>query len=161
MEQQKTNGLTLLDSTAIIMGGMIGSGIFIVSADIVRQVNSPFLLLMAWGASAIITVFGALSYGELAAMYPTAGGQYVYLKEIYGKLTAFLYGWSLFSIIQTGTIAAVAVAFAKYAGVFWGGISAETHLIEIGTFSISSQQLLGVVIIWFLTIYNFFSTSIV
>ncbi len=151
----KKNGLTLIDSTAIIMGGMIGSGIFIVSADIVRQVHSPFLLLMAWVASAVITVFGALSYGELAAMYPAAGGQYVYLKEIYGKLVAFLYGWSLFTIIQTGTIAAVAVAFAKYSGVFWETISDKNYLLEVGSFHISTQQFLGVVIIWCLTIYNF------
>jgi APA family basic amino acid/polyamine antiporter len=110
---------------------------------------------MAWAAAAIITVFGALSYGELAAMYPAAGGQYVYLKEIYGKLIAFLYGWSLFTVIQTGTIAAVAVAFAKYSGVFFDAISDKNYLLEIGKFNISTQQLLGVVIIWVLTIYNF------
>ncbi len=155
MEPQKTNGLNLLDATSIIMGGMIGSGIFLVSAEMTRVVNSPLLLLLAWLASAVITVFGALSYGELAAMYPSAGGQYVYLKEIYGKLIAFLYGWTLFTVIQTGTIAAVGVAFAKFTGVFFPIISDKTHVLEIGSFAISTQQMLGAIIIWALSIYNF------
>src|SRR4051812_41306716 len=104
--------LTLLDSTTIIMGSMIGSGIFIVSAEISREVQTPGMLLLAWVVTGIITIFGALSYGELAAAMPKAGGQYVYIREAFGKLPGFLYGWTLFSVIQTGTIAAVAVAFA-------------------------------------------------
>lgn len=111
--------LGLLDATALVVGSMIGSGIFIVSADIARQVNSPGLLLVAWIATAVLTMIAALSYGELAAMMPRAGGQYVYLREAFGPLPAFLYGWTLFLVIQTGTIAAVAVAFAKFLGVVW------------------------------------------
>jgi APA family basic amino acid/polyamine antiporter len=110
--------LSLFDSSTIIMGSMIGSGIFIVSADIARQVNSGALVLLAWVFTAVITLMAALTYGELAAMFPQAGGQYVYLREAYGKRTAFTYGWSLFAVIQTGTIAAVGVAFAKFSGVF-------------------------------------------
>ena len=112
-------GLGLLDATTIVMGSMIGSGIFIVSADIARQVQSPGLLIMTWAVTAVLTVIAALSYGELAAMMPQAGGQYVYLREAFGPLSGFLYGWTLFLVIQTGTIAAVAVAFAKYTGVFF------------------------------------------
>src|SRR6185436_16616346 len=96
--------LTLLDSTTIIMGSMIGSGIFIVSTDIARQVQTPGMLLLAWAVTAVITILGALSYGELAAMMPKAGGQYVYLKEAYNPMFGFLYGWTLFAVIQTGTI---------------------------------------------------------
>jgi APA family basic amino acid/polyamine antiporter len=110
-----------LDATALVVGSMIGSGIFIVSADIARQVNSPGLLLVVWIATAALTIVAALSYGELAAMMPRAGGQYVYLREAFGPLPAFLYGWTLFLVIQTGTIAAVAVAFAKFLAVFWPG----------------------------------------
>ena len=105
-------GLGLLDATMIVTGGMIGSGIFIVSADIARQVNSPALLMAAWVATAILTIIAALSYGELAAAMPQAGGQYVYLREAFGPMPAFLFGWTFFVVIQTGTIAAVAVAFA-------------------------------------------------
>ncbi len=111
-------GLGLVDSTTLVVGSMIGSGIFIVSADISRQVHSPGLLLMTWVATAALTLIAALSYGELAAAMPQAGGQYVYLREAFGPLSGFLYGWTLFLVIQTGTIAAVAVAFAKFAGVF-------------------------------------------
>ena len=106
--------LGLLDSTTIVMGSMIGSGIFIVSADIARQVQSPGLMLMTWVITAVLTIIAALSYGELAAAMPHAGGQYVYLREAFGPLSGFLYGWTLFLVIQTGTIAAVAVAFANY-----------------------------------------------
>ncbi|WP_031500173.1 APC family permease [Bryobacter aggregatus] len=115
-------GLGLLDATMIVTGGMIGSGIFIVSADIARQVNSPALLLATWVITAILTLIAALSYGELAAAMPQAGGQYIYLREAFGKLPAFLFGWTFFVVIQTGTIAAVAVAFAKFAGVFFPAI---------------------------------------
>src|SRR5918992_4998568 len=103
--------LTLTDATMLVAGSMIGSGIFIVSAGIARSVGSPFWLIMAWVLTGVITVLGALTYGELAAMYPRAGGQYVFLRESMGPLMGFLYGWTLFVVIQTGTIAAVAVAF--------------------------------------------------
>ncbi len=116
---QLVKGLSLLDATMIVTGGMIGSGIFIVSADIARQVNSPGLLLATWVITALLTLIAALSYGELAAAMPQAGGQYIYLREAFGPLPAFLFGWTFFVVIQTGTIAAVAVAFAKFAGVFF------------------------------------------
>src|SRR5207245_765191 len=111
-------GLGLVDSTTLVMGSMIGSGVFIVAADISRQVQSPGLMIMTWVVTAVLTLIAALSYGELAAAMPHAGGQYVYLREAFGPLWGFLYGWTLFMVIQTGTIAAVAVAFAKYTGVF-------------------------------------------
>lgn len=123
--------LGLLDATALVVGSMIGSGIFIVSADIARQVNSPGLLLVVWVATAVLTMIAALSYGELAAMMPRAGGQYVYLREAFGPLPAFLYGWTLFLIIQTGTIAAVAVAFAKFLAVFWPGAPEKPVAIAV------------------------------
>jgi APA family basic amino acid/polyamine antiporter len=147
--------LSLFDSTAIIIGSMIGSGIFIVSAEIARQVETPGMLLLAWVVTGIITIFGALSYGELAAAMPKAGGQYIYIKEAFGPFFGFLYGWTLFAVIQTGTIAAVGVAFAKFTGVFFPAISATNHIIEIGSFYISSQQLLAVTLIIFLSLYNF------
>ena len=111
--------LGLFSSTAMVIGSMIGSGIFIVDADIARGTNSPALYLGAWVVTAILTMIGALSYGELAAMMPKAGGQYVYLRESLGPLWGFLYGWTLFLVIQTGTIAAVCVAFGKFLGVFF------------------------------------------
>ena len=109
--------LSRLDATALVVGSMIGSGIFIVSADIVRQVQSPGLLLLVWGLSGIITVLGALTFTELAGMFPRAGGQYVYLREGVSPLVGYLYGWTFFLVIQTGTIAAVAVAFARFTAV--------------------------------------------
>src|SRR5689334_25241535 len=114
-------GLGLVDSTTLVMGSMIGSGVFIVAADISRQVQSPGLLIMTWVVTAVLTLIAALSYGELAAAMPQAGGQYVYLREAFGPMYGFLFGWTLFLVIQTGTIAAVAVAFAKYSGVFFPG----------------------------------------
>src|SRR6195952_2553427 len=117
--------LSLTDATMLVAGSMIGSGIFIVSADIGRTVGSPFWLLVAWVLTGIITLLGALAYAELAAMYPKAGGQYVFLRESMGPLTGFLYGWTLFVVIQTGTIAAVAVAFGKYLGVLVPAIGPE------------------------------------
>lgn len=146
---------SLFDSTAIIIGSMIGSGIFIVSAEISRQVETPGMLLLAWVVTAIITIFGALSYGELAAAMPRAGGQYIYLKEAYGKMYGFLYGWTLFSVIQTGTIAAVGVAFAKFTGVFFPVISGDNYIFHLSSFHISTQQLLAITIIILLTLYNF------
>src|SRR5437016_13520188 len=110
-------GLNLFDATMIVIGTMIGSGIFIVSADMGRLLNGPGWLLVAWGVTALLTVLAALSYGELAAMLPQAGGVYVFLREAYSPLWGFLYGWTLFAVIQTGTIAAVAVAFARFLSV--------------------------------------------
>ena len=121
-------GLSLLDATLLVVGSMIGSGIFIVSADIARQVGSPGWLLLVWLATGVLTVFGALSYGELAAAMPRAGGQYVFLREGLGRLPGFLYGWTLFMVIQTGTIAAVGAAFARFLGVFFPAVSPDVFL---------------------------------
>src|SRR3954464_2651258 len=119
--------MTLTDATMLVSGSMIGSGIFIVSADIGRTVGSPFWLLMAWIVAGVVTMLGALSYGELAAMYPRAGGQYVFLRESLGSLMGFLYGWTFFVVIQTGTIAAVAVAFGRFMGVLVPAVSPEFY----------------------------------
>src|SRR4029453_19186711 len=122
----------------IIMGSMIGSGIFIVSAAIAQKVNSPGLLMLAWVIRAVFTGLAALIYGELAAMFPRAGGQYVYLREAYNPLFGFLYGWTLFTVIQTGTIGAVAAAFARFVGVLVPGISGGSghELLQLGRFTI-------------------------
>lgn len=124
-ESSFRRSLNLFDSTAIVVGSMIGSGIFIVSADIARQVGSPGWLMLVWLIAGFLTVFAALSYGELAGMFPKAGGQYVYLKEAYNPLIGFLYGWTLFLVIQTGTIAAVGMAFAKFLGVIFPWVSEQ------------------------------------
>src|SRR5450830_991122 len=126
--------LNLLDSTTIVIGSMIGSGIFIVSADIARTIGSPGWLLVAWVLTGVITLIAALSYGELAAMMPHAGGQYIYLRESYGSLIGFLYGWTLFLVIQSGTIAAVAIAFSRFTGVFLPWFSPANWILKIGTF---------------------------
>src|SRR5256886_6243239 len=153
-------GLGLLDSTMIVAGSMIGSGIFIVSADIAREVGAPGWLLVVWLVTGLLTVMAALSYGELAAMMPKAGGQYVYLREAFSPLWGFLYGWTLFLVIQTGTIAAVAVGFAKYFGVFWPTISeknyivAPIHISSGYALSLSTAQLVGVLLIALLTWMN-------
>ena len=154
-------GLGLLDSTMIVAGSMIGSGIFIVSADIARQVGSPGWLLVVWLITGVLTVGAALSYGELAAMMPRAGGMYVYLKEAYSPFWGFLYGWTHFLVIGTATIAAVSVAFARFTGILFPQISESNYLIEpvrIGTssyaFSLSTAQLLGIVMIALLTWMN-------
>jgi APA family basic amino acid/polyamine antiporter len=147
-------GLGLVDSTTLVMGSMIGSGVFIVAADISRQVQSPGLMIVTWLVTAALTLIAALSYGELAAAMPHAGGQYVYLREAFGPLWGFLYGWTLFMVIQTGTIAAVAVAFAKYSGVFVPWISADNHLLGSGKIGLSTQQLVAIAIIVFLTWLN-------
>ena len=147
-------GLGLTDATTLVMGSMIGSGIFIVSADIARQVDSPGLLMIVWLIGAALTIAAALSYGELAAAMPHAGGQYVYLREAFGPLAGFLYGWTLFLVIQTGTIAAVAVAFAKYTGVFVPWISARNYLIGGGRIGLTTQQLLAIVVLALLTAVN-------
>ncbi len=146
--------LGLVDSTTIVMGSMIGSGIFIVSADIARQVRSPALLILVWGLAAVLTMIAALSYGELAAAMPRAGGQYVYLRESLGPLSGFLYGWTLFLVIQTGTIAAVAVGFAKFSGVFFPWISASNRLFAIGPFAVNTQQLAAMALLVLLTAIN-------
>lgn len=143
-------GLGLVDATTLVMGSMIGSGIFIVAADIARQVQSPGLMIVTWVVTAMLTIIAALSYGELAAMMPHAGGQYVYLREAFGPLWGFLYGWTLFLVIQTGTIAAVAVAFAKFAGVFFPSISTENHVIGF----VTTQQLVAITILVLLTWVN-------
>src|SRR6478735_1878264 len=110
--------LNLFDTIMLVSGSMIGSGIFIVTADMTRVLGSPLLVMLCWLVSGVITLFAALSYGELAAMMPEAGGQFIYIRRAFGSLTAFVYGWTVFLVIQTGVIAAVAVAFAKYTGVF-------------------------------------------
>lgn len=150
----------LFDGTMIVVGSMIGSGIFIVAADISRQTGSAGGLLLTWILTGLLTISAALSYGELAAMFPHAGGQYVYLREAYSPLLGFLYGWTLFLVIQTGTIAAVAVGFAKYLGVLLPSISPNVwivHPIALGSkyaISLSIQQLVGVLMIIFLTFIN-------
>src|SRR5215216_54778 len=163
-------GLSLLDATMIVVGSMIGSGIFITSAESSRLVGSPGWLLAAWALAGVLTITGALCCAELAAMWPRAGGQYVFLREAYGPSIGFLFGWALFLIIQTGTIAAVAVAFSSFSGVLTNWISADWYLISprglVKPFtvnqlsfngyalSLSSQQLLAAVMILFLTFVN-------
>jgi APA family basic amino acid/polyamine antiporter len=163
-------GLGLLDATMIVVGSMIGSGIFITSAESSRLVGSPGWLLMAWAIAGVLTITGALCCAELAAMWPRAGGQYVFLREAYGPSIGFLFGWGLFLIIQSGTVAAVAVAFANFTGVLTDLVSADKYLInplvilkpfKFGSvsfngyaLSLSSQQLLAVVMILFLTLVN-------
>lgn len=129
-DKELVQGLGLTSATMLVMGSMIGSGIFIVSADISREVGSPALLIAAWVVTGFMTIVGALSYGELAAMMPRAGGQYVYLREALGPLWGFLYGWTLFLVIQTGTIAAVGVAFGKFLGVLFPSVSASHWIIH-------------------------------
>ncbi len=146
--------LNLLDATLIVSGSMIGSGIFIVSADIARQTGGAGWLLLSWIISGVITLFAALSYGELASMFPHAGGQYVYLKNAYNPLIGFLYGWTIFLVVQCGTIAAVAVAFAKYTGVLFPVLSENNILFVAGNFKISAAQLFGIFSILLLTFIN-------
>jgi APA family basic amino acid/polyamine antiporter len=152
--------LGLFDSSMMVIGAMIGSGIFIVPADMARNLGSPGWLLVAWLFTAVITVSAAVSYGELAAMFPAAGGMYLYLREAFSPLVGFLYGWTLFTVIQTGTIAAVAVAFARYSGVLIPGIAEDHYLIEpihISSgyaLSLSTGQLVAILVIVFLTWAN-------
>ena len=143
-------GLSLFDSGTLVAGSMIGSGIFIVSADIARQVGSPAALIAVWIVAGLMTIAGALAYGELAAMMPQAGGQYVYLREAYGGLVAFLFGWTLLLIVQTGTVAAVAVAFGRFSGVIFPQIKPEMW-IGIGGIGLSGERLVAIAIIAFLT----------
>ena len=167
--------LGLFSSTAIVAGSMIGSGIFLVDADIARVTNSPALFLAAWVVTAVMTLIAALSYGELAAMMPKAGGQYVYLRESLGPLWGFLYGWTLFLVIQTGTIAAVCVAFGKFLGVFFPTVSTTHWLwhiahvppIPIGPMvlgnmdiGVNTANLAGIVVMFFLAVVNIFGMKI-
>lgn len=169
MEKENQDGsfkreLGLLDGTMLVVGSMIGSGIFIVSADIVRNVGSAGWLIAVWVITGLMTMTAAISYGEMSGMYPKAGGQYVYLKESYNKLIAFLYGWSFFAVIQTGTIAAVGVAFSKFAAYLIPVLSEDNKLLKIQTglddcnaptyFSISSAQIMSIAIIALLTYSN-------
>jgi APA family basic amino acid/polyamine antiporter len=156
--------LGLLDATMVVAGSMIGSGIFIVSADITRNVGSAGWLIVVWLITGFMTLTAAISYGELSAMFPKAGGQYVYLKESYNPLVGFLYGWSFFAVIQTGTIAAVGVAFAKFAAYLVPSMSEDNILFKFQTgvdacsnptfFSISAAQVVSIIIILFLTYTN-------
>lgn len=148
--------LSLLDATMIVAGSMIGSGIFIVSADIVRHVGSAGWLIVVWLITGFMTLSAALSYGELSGMFPKAGGQYVYLKEAYNPLVGFLYGWSFFSVIQTGTIAAVGVAFAKFAGYFVPSLNMveENILFSVSGLNIYPAQLLAICLVIALTYIN-------
>src|SRR5213592_1428653 len=159
-EQKFVRGLGLLDSTMLVAGSMIGSGIFIVSSIIARQVGAPGWLLVVWIVTGVLTLTAALSYGELAAMMPKAGGQYVYLREAFSPLWGFLYGWTLFLVIQTGTVAAVAVGFARYLGVLVPPVSESKYLIapmaisRNYAISLSTAQLVGVLLIVLLTFMN-------
>ncbi|MCD6017921.1 MAG: amino acid transporter [Bacteroidetes bacterium] len=146
--------LNLFDTTLLVAGSMIGSGIFIVSADIARVVGSAGWLLVVWILSGVITLFAALSYGELAGMMPQAGGQFVYIKKAFGDLVAFVYGWTVFLVIQTGVIAAVAVAFAKFTGVFIPFFEEGNVMFQVVQLKITSAQLLAIFIIAFLTFIN-------
>jgi basic amino acid/polyamine antiporter, APA family len=158
-DQKFVRGLGLVDSTMLVAGSMIGSGIFIVSSIIARQVGSPGWLLVVWIVTGLLTLMAALSYGELAAMMPKAGGQYVYLREAFSPLWGFLYGWTLFLVIQTGTIAAVAVGFARYMGVLIPWVSEKNYLIAPIRFggyavSLSTAQFVGLAMIALLTYMN-------
>jgi APA family basic amino acid/polyamine antiporter len=170
-KQNLVAGLGLFSATAIVVGSMIGSGIFIVPAEISRDTGSPALLIAAWLVTAVMTLIGALSYGELAAMMPGAGGQYIYLREALGRIWGFLFGWTLFLVIQTGTIAAVAVAFGKFLGVFFPSISSTNwiwHIAHVPAWhlgpmvlgnmdiGLNTANLAGIVIIVSLTVLNLF-----
>jgi len=170
-DKELVKGLGLTSATMLVMGSMIGSGIFIVSAEIAREVNSPALLIGAWVVTGFMTIVGALSYGELAAMMPRAGGQYVYLREALGPLWGFLYGWTLFLVIQTGTIAAVGVAFGKFLGVFLPSISSSHWIlhfwkvppIHLGPMvlgdmdvGLNTQNLMAIVVVVVLSVINIF-----
>jgi basic amino acid/polyamine antiporter, APA family len=155
-----SRGLGLFDSTMFVVGAMIGSGIFIVPAEMARNLGSAGWLLVAWGVAGVLTITGALCYGELSAMMPHAGGMYLYLREAYSPMWGFLYGWTLFSVIETGTIAAVALAFARFSGVLWSVISEDRYLvapIHISShyaISLSTAQLLAIALIALLTFGN-------
>ena len=148
--------LGLLDATMVVAGSMIGSGIFIVSADITRNTGSAGWLMLVWLITGFMTLTAALSYGELSGMFPKAGGQYVYLKESYNKLTGFLYGWSLFAVIQTATIAAVAIAFAKFSGYFFHvlNLTNDNILFTTGSVTVYPAHVVAIGVILLLTYIN-------
>lgn len=146
--------LKLWDATMLVMGSMIGSGIFIVSADMMRNLGSGYWLIAVWVITGIMTVAAALSYGELSAMFPKAGGQYTYITEIFGKKLGFLYGWGMFTVIQTGTIAAVAVAFGKFSAYLFPALNDAAPLFQSGEFKITWIQILGIAVILLLTYIN-------
>jgi basic amino acid/polyamine antiporter, APA family len=173
-DQELIKGLGLTSATMLVMGSMIGSGIFIVSAEIAREVNSPALLIGAWLVTGFMTIVGALCYGELAAMMPRAGGQYVYLRESLGRLSGFLYGWTLFLVIQTGTIAAVGVAFGKFLGVFFPTISSSQWILHfwrvppipvgpmvLGNMDVglNTQNLTAIIVVAALSVINIFGVK--
>jgi APA family basic amino acid/polyamine antiporter len=170
-DQELVKGLGLTSATMLVMGSMIGSGIFIVSSEIAREVNSPALLIGAWLITGFMTIVGALSYGELAAMMPRAGGQYIYLREALGPLWGFLYGWTLFLVIQTGTIAAVGVAFGKFLGIFFPSISSSHWILHfykapplhlgpmvLGNMDVglNTQNLMAILVVVALSVINIF-----
>src|SRR5574339_202527 len=157
MAEQKTSfkqSLGLLDATMIVAGSMIGSGIFIVSADITRNVGGAGWLVAVWLITGFMTISAAVSYGELSGMFPKAGGQYVYLKEAFNPLIAFLYGWSFFAVIQTGTIAAVGVAFSKFMAYIVPQVSEDLVLLDLGFLKVSPAQIVSIVIVILLTYIN-------
>jgi basic amino acid/polyamine antiporter, APA family len=160
LDTEFKRGLGLFDSTMVVAGSMIGSGIFIVPAEMSRQIGSPGWLLVAWLLTGFLTITGALSYGELASMMPRAGGQYVYLREAFSPLWGFLYGWTLFMVIQTGTIAAVVVAFGRFLGILWPWVAEDhylippVHLSSGYAVSLSTAQLVGILLIALLTFTN-------
>jgi len=160
VDSEFTRGLGLYDSTMVVIGSMVGSGIFLVSAEMSRNLGSAAWLLAAWIVTGLMTVTGALSYGELASMMPRAGGQYVYLREAFSPLWGFLYGWTLFLVIQAGTIAAVSIGFARFLGVLWPRVSETNYIIppvHISTgyaLSLSTAQLTGMLVIALLTFTN-------
>src|SRR5947209_3104940 len=173
-DQQLVKGLGLTSATTLVMGSMIGSGIFIVSADIARLVDSPALLIAAWLVTGFMTITGALAYGELAAMMPNAGGQYVYLRESLGSLWGFLYGWTLFLVIQTGTIAAVGVAFGKFLGYFFPSVSSTNWIVHLGKVpaipigpmvlgnmdvGLNTQNLVAIIMVAALSVMNVFGVK--
>ena len=146
--------LGLFDSTMIVAGSMIGSGVFIVSADVARTVGSPGMMLVVWLVTGLMTLIAALTYGELAGLFPHAGGQYVYMRETFGRLPGFLYGWTLFTVIQTGTIAAVGMAFAKYTSQIVPAVGETNILVDLGLLKINAAQVFAIASIVFLTMIN-------
>lgn len=152
-QRELKRSLGLLEATSLVAGSMIGSGIFLVSADMSRDLGSAGWLLVAWALTGLITMSAALSYGELAGMMPEAGGQYVYIRRAWGRLPAFLYGWTVFAVIQTGVVAAVATAFANYASVLWPQLGMQNVLFSIGDFGVSAGQLVslgGIILLSFI-----------
>lgn len=154
VQKKFKQSFSLLDATMVVAGSMIGSGIFLVSADMTRNVGSAGWLILLWVLTGVLTLIAALSYGELSAMFPKAGGQYVYLKEAYNPLVGFLFGWSFFAVIQTGTIAAVGVAFSKFAAYIFPALSENNFIADLGFLKISAAQITSIFIIILLTSIN-------